>query len=216
MTGAGSFGRRVVVVSDETLVAETVSAALRTRGFDSGDESSGAADAGLLIGAMETYGDVAAARALIAKLDVPWLVVSGASRGPVWGALLESGASRVVESSTSIEVITATLDSLIEGTLGGDPALELDLRRQWRAFEQEREAVASRLATLTPWELTILRSLHAGQTVSEFAAAHRLAEDAVTGQVEDLLARLDLGSQLAAVERLGELFVFDPVTDPRA
>ena len=202
MTGAGSFGRRVVVVSDETLVAETVSAALRTRGFDSGDESSGAADAGLLIGAMETYGDVAAARALIAKLDVPWLVVSG--------------ASRVVESSTSIEVITATLDSLIEGTLGGDPALELDLRRQWRAFEQEREAVASRLATLTPWELTILRSLHAGQTVSEFAAAHRLAEDAVTGQVEDLLARLDLGSQLAAVERLGELFVFDPVTDPRA
>lgn len=203
------------------MIAETVGAALGWRGFNvrvvrldarpvTEPFESAPAEAGLLISDLASYRSIRVARAMTARVVLPWVVVTSASRGPVWGALLESGASRVGDSSNSIVEIATLLESLVSGTCRCDPELEDDLRCQWRHFERERSAVLSRLRALTPRELTILRSLHSGRTVPEIAAAHGIGELAVRNQVQVLLLKLDLGSQLAAVGRLGELLVLDP------
>ena len=74
---------------------------------------------------------------------------------------------------------------------------------------RERTEVESRLAVLTSGELELLRSLYVGHTVAEIAAGRRVSEVVVRTRVRTVLAKLDLGSQLAAVTRLSRLLVLE-------
>lgn len=226
VTGPPTFDWAIVVTSEESLVAESVAAALAQRGFEprvvapgtaggrvSADSSTAPARAGLLMSGLDSYRSIGVAQDHIESIDVPWLVVSGAPRGPAWGALLESGASRVVDSSVSLVEIATLLESLVLETHVGDHELDDDLRRQWHAFERERTEVAARLAALTPWELEVLRSLYLGRTIAEIATSHRVSEVAVRHRVQTVLGKLDLGSQLAAVTRLSRLLVLEGGSD---
>jgi DNA-binding NarL/FixJ family response regulator len=142
---------------------------------------------------------------MVARLEVPWGVVTAARPGPAWGALIESGAVRVVPSSVSVAEITALLELLVLGTEVREPDVEGDLLRQWQEFEHERSAIAERLAGLTSRERTILASLQGGDTVRDIAAAHGVSEETMGRQLRAVLLRLDLGPPLAAVGRLAEL-----------
>lgn len=221
MTFPGTLARGVVVVaSDQSLLAETVSTALSSHGFETWAVSlepddrraaplpgSAAPVAGLLISGLDTYATIAAARAMVARLDVPWGVVTAARPGPAWGALIEAGACRVLPSSVSVAAITALLELLVLGTQVREPDRGGDLLRQWLEFERERSAVAERLAALTPRERTILASLQGGGTVRDIATTHGVSENAMGRQLRAVLVKLDLGAPLTAVGRLAELLL---------
>jgi DNA-binding NarL/FixJ family response regulator len=233
MTESGWSHPRVAVVAEESLVAEALRAALTTHGFapcavatapgveqmDATSETR-SPQAGLLISGLESYHSIRAAQRVVAQIDVPWAVVTSAPRGPGWGALFQAGAAVVVGSAVSIVEVVSVLGSLVHGTRVGDPELERALRGRWQDFERERAAVAARLAALTPWELTILRSLYDGHAVPEIATRHHVSQTTVHDQVQVLLVKLDLGSQLAAVHQLELLLAFDafdafdPETEP--
>jgi DNA-binding NarL/FixJ family response regulator len=210
----------VVVASDQSLLAETIGTALSARGFETWVVSlepddrcavplpgSATPVAGLLISGLDTYATIAAARAMVARLDVPWGVVTAARPGPAWGALIEAGAIRVLPSSVTVAAITALLELLVLGTQVREPDLGGDLLCQWLEFERERSAVAERLAALTPRERTILASLQGGGTVRDIATTRGVSEDAMGRQLRAVLVKLDLGAPLTAMGRLAELLL---------
>src|SRR5690348_5240380 len=99
----------VLVASELALVAEAVAAGLVGCDFVAaalpwpGDEGAGAEepaprpeqDVGLLINDVDSWPRLRSARSLIIKVPLPWVVLTAAPYGPMWGALLDAGA-RVV------------------------------------------------------------------------------------------------------------------------
>lgn len=130
MSGAERAVRRVVICSEQTLVAEAIESALWTRGFEPvrADEP---AEVGLLVCELSTQQQVSRAQQVVAESALPWVVVAGTSRGPGWGAVLVAGAVTVLGSSVSLARIAGILDSVAEHTFVPDRRFEQDLRDEW-------------------------------------------------------------------------------------
>ncbi|MEO5852664.1 MAG: LuxR C-terminal-related transcriptional regulator [Nocardioides sp.] len=215
---ASSPHRRVAITSDQSLVAEAVGAALTSRGFDVlmvrwpatplRDEHVAAAptpptssppDVALLLSDLDHPARVAAAVQLMLRLPVPWVVLSGAPRGPVWGELLEVGAAVVAPSSTTLEEVAPTLLAVAEGREAMGPGEREELTAAWRTLKSEQDDLAARVASMTPRETEVLRLLYAGTPVAMIALQLRVSEATVRSQVKRVLRKLDVRSQLAAV-----------------
>jgi DNA-binding NarL/FixJ family response regulator len=212
----------VAVGSDQPLVAESVLAALRNRGFDpvpvqwprQGPQlgprvrrtrqrrrSLGPPPAvGLVVTDLSTVEQVHAAAALVAALRVPWLVMAGVPRGAAWGGLYEQGVDLVVASDIGLDDICRLLVDLAGGR---EPPGELRKRREliraWHAYAAQRSELSARLQTLTDREEEILQRLHDGLAVRTIAERSEVTEATVRSQVKSILRKLDVNSQLAAV-----------------
>lgn len=212
--------RRVLVASDQTLVADAVQTALAARGFvpvglDGPLDAAAVpgcggrlADVGLLIAALSSLRSVGVAEHLIVRSALPWVVVAGTPPGPEWGAMLAAGASRVLESTVSLSEIVAVLDDLVHGRLVPDPALDGHLLDQWQQARHERAELVARLESLTRWELMVLRLLCVGQSASRIADEHSVPVAAVE-DVQVVLDKIDPGSQPALGILVGELLEGD-------
>jgi two-component system, NarL family, nitrate/nitrite response regulator NarL len=209
---------RVLLVADHGLVAESVRAALATLRYDitlvrwpsalvSPVRSrrrvpmSARPDVAVLISDLDRTDRVRVGQALIGGLDVPWLVLTGAVRGPAWGAMYERGAALVVPSSLGLTDFSVLIDSLAAGQL---PPTAPRRRRPeligaWRRLSRRRDEIASRLATLTEREDEILELLATGVQVRDIAERSGVAEATVRSQVKSILRKLGVGSQIAAV-----------------
>lgn len=141
---------RVVVRSDEALVAETVRIALAARGLglvDPDDPSPQVrADAGLLITGLTSLRTVGEAQQVIAGSDLPWAVVATTPRGPGWAAVCAAGARLVVDSTVSLEQIAAALVGLGLGLDSPGADISAAIVGQW-------EHLAARLHDVPPREL---------------------------------------------------------------
>jgi DNA-binding NarL/FixJ family response regulator len=212
----------VAVASDQRLVAESVAAALRDRTYDTvvvqwpDAESIGrterrgqratrrrptpAPDAGLVLTDLVRMEQVRAARVLVGSLDVPWLVLTLAPRGPAWGAMYERGAALVLPSGIGLEAASELVADLAAGWL---PDLSRRERKQlvhaWHTFESERADMAARLQTLSDREGEVLQQLHEGVGVRAIAEQSEVAEATVRSQVKSILRKLEVSSQIAAV-----------------
>jgi two-component system, NarL family, nitrate/nitrite response regulator NarL len=218
---------RVAVASDQRLVAESVAAALRERSFDTvvvrwpdvdltaRTERRGrgrrrrptpAPDAGLVLTDSLRMEQVQAARVLVGSLDVPWLVLTLAPRGPAWGAMYERGAALVLPSVIGLD---AACELVADLATGWRPDLSRRERKQlvhaWRTFETERAEMVARLKTLSDREEEVLQRLHEGMAVRAIAAQSAVAETTVRSQVKAILRKLDVSSQMAAVLAYEEL-----------
>jgi DNA-binding NarL/FixJ family response regulator len=218
----------VAVASDQRLVVESVAAALRGRSFDtvvvhwpdpdatvSGERRgpramrrrpTPAPDAGLVLTDLHRMEQVRAARILVGSLDVPWLVLTLAPRGPAWGAMYERGATLVLPGGIGLDTTSELIADLATGWL---PELSRRERKQlihdWRTFESERADMAARLETLSDREEEVLQQLHEGVAVRAIAEQSEVAEATVRSQVKAILRKLDVSSQMAAVLAYDEL-----------
>ncbi|GAB3254440.1 helix-turn-helix transcriptional regulator [Nocardioides dilutus] len=213
---------RVVVGSDQTLVAESVAAALRSRSYDalvvrwprtavepaptvrrrrSSRRSLGPPpDAGLVVSDLTRMDQVQAARILVTGLPVPWLVMAGVARGPAWGALYESGVVLVVPNDTGLDKVCRLLDDLASGRLASRRRRgHRELVQAWRTFTERRSELETRLRTLTDREDEVLQLLHEGVSVRAIAEESEVTEATVRSQVKSILRKLDVNSQMAAV-----------------
>lgn len=221
---------RVAVVADHGLVAESVRAALASRGYDAmlvrwpaateGEGEGGSRsrrgrrprrtvgrppDVGLLLSDLTTTQLVGAARSLVAGLGVPWLVLAGVPKGPAWGALYESGASLVVSSRTRLDATCGLLDELAAGRTPRQRRHRHELIRAWRSFARHRDELTVRLGSLTDREEQVLELLHDGRTVREIGEQANVTESTVRSQVKAILRKLGVTSQIAAVAAYEEV-----------
>lgn len=211
----------VAVASDQLLVASVVAAALSGKGlgcsvlaWPSGpdvaeeDESArdsvcevtaAAIDVGLMISDFDGVTRIRSGVRLMSDLPVRWVVLTGAPRGPLWGALLEVGSWHVAPASVGLDEVTEILQAVSDGatiTTGADRA---ELLESWRAVLSGHEELVARLATMTPREKEVLQLLYSGSPVRSIAQHFDVAEATVRTQVKRVLRKLDVRSQLAAV-----------------
>lgn len=199
----------VVVTSDQALVAETVGGALNGDGISARaiDWPSGtsavlpdqAGEVGLLMSDLDTMPRVDAARSLISRVAIRWVVLTSASRGPLWGAALDAGAWSVLPSATGVKPLRRTIARVSAGELrmGGAPVERL--RRSWRRLDAENHQLIARFNQLSPREREILMLLQAGDSVTSIAELLGTADTTVRSQIKSLFRKLGVGSQLAAV-----------------
>lgn len=219
--GAGRL--RVAVASDQSLVLEAVRAALTAKELNvttlhwTGERVPaprrvGAArrfDVGLMISDLDKWSRLRGVASLMGNVRVPWVVLTGAVRGPLWGAALEFGARAVVSSDTSLRAVQATLRGVIRGEAVPGPEEVAGLRLAWQELREQRESLQTRVGSLTPREREVLRLLYAGDSVARIAEIFEVSPTTVRSQVKAVLRKLDVNSQLAAVAAFGQLLELD-------
>ena len=85
----------------------------------------------------------------------------------------------------------------------GTPAAERRrLIADWHRLEAEQADLAERIATMTPREREVLGYLYAGTPVRSIARRLHLSEATVRSQVQRVLRKLEVRTQLAAVAAL--------------
>lgn len=214
--GAVMFQRRVVVCADHLLVVESVGAALSAAGFAvepvegwpvaAGDVPR-RATVGVLLCDLEPPSRLEEARALVRATTVPWLVLAGAPLGPSWGGMLDAGAVAVLPSTVTIGRLCSAIARVSTGGSMADPDDQRSLVTAWQVVELGRSGVLERVRALTPRELAVLRALHAGESVGGIAERCGVTRATVRTQVQSVLRKLGVRTQLAAVA------VFDTVIE---
>jgi DNA-binding NarL/FixJ family response regulator len=203
----------VAVASDQSLVSDAVRAALAERGFDPvvlrwpGEVlprprqpvRRGIVDVGLLVSDLDRRSRIRAAGLVMGRGGAPWAVLTGAPRGPLWGAALESGASVVLSSEASLEEVIAALHQLARGRTAMPEAEQRVLRAAWEEQRRRDQVLRERAGLLTPREREVLLLLYSGEPVARIAALFDVSQATVRSQVKSVLRKLDVNSQLAAV-----------------
>ena len=213
----------LAVTADQALVAQAVRTALDGHGmrttlvpWPGSATAPGAgptrrlnptgADAVLVMCDLARTTSLQAARELAAAFaGVPQLVLTEAPRGSLWGAVLEAGATRVLDQSVGTELVLDVLAELAEGR-GETPGREREeLVELWRQERRGREALVDRMEALTPRQRTVPHTLYAGEGVRSIAAELDVSVATVHSHVKAIRRKLRVGSQLAAVAALDEL-----------
>ena len=201
--------RRLVVASDQPLVAEAVRIAMSSHGFDTvvapwgrpvavGEDPRGPL-LGLIISDLESLTQLHAGQEVVRGSVGRWLVLTSTPRGPTWGALLESGVTVILPSATTLEETVGVLDRLAEGEDVEDVEARPGLVQGWQEQREERERLVRRVESLTPRERTVLAMLSRGEKVVTIADSLEISEATVRSHVRAVLRKLGVNSQLAAV-----------------
>lgn len=130
--------------------------------------------------------------------SLQWLLLTDATEGPLWGAVVGAGVSTVLPLSTNLDHLVRVL------TVGSDYQWMDDATRdrvveQWRREQDERQRLMDGLASLTDREKQVLAMLHSGWAVRTIAQQAGVSEATVRSQVKSVLHKLEVRSQLAAV-----------------
>jgi DNA-binding NarL/FixJ family response regulator len=213
-----------VVSSELLMVAQTVSAGLADREVKAvtmdwptleEDEAWEPApcrgqDVGLVVSDLATWERLRSVWRLCRQVPLPWVVITNACPGPMWGAALEAGACVVLPSSTGLRTVRKTLTSAARGTLRTDP-YELELLVQlWAGMLERRAMISEQVRSLTPREHEVLTMLHAGEGIPRIAQLLGVSPVTVRSQVKALMRKLDVNSQLGAVAALDDLLTLEP------
>jgi two-component system nitrate/nitrite response regulator NarL len=211
----------VAVASEQALVADAVRASLASRDFRASTmrwpgeqwslrraEAREEPEVGLLISDLDRSSRLRAASLILERVQVPWIVLTAAPEGPMWGAALASGARIVLPSSTGFDEVCEAVVEVAGGRLA-TPADERDrLVALWSSLLERRDLLEQRLQSLTPRENEVLRLLYAGDPVSRIAQLLEVSPATVRSQVKSVLRKLDVNSQLGAVAMVGDMASF--------
>lgn len=217
VSGGGSPAAiEVLVASDQTLVREAVKVALTDRGLRAHEVAwdgaprtsvpplprfarSRGVRVGLLVCSLDRWSLLYEARLVMAATEVPWAVLTDAAPGAAWGGLLVGGADVVMPGRTSLDEVCQTLVHLSEHRVTMPREEWTELVADWLDSSADREANAVRIAKLSNRQRRVLELLHLGFPVAQIAARLGVAPSTVRSQVKEILRRLEVGSQLAAV-----------------
>jgi DNA-binding NarL/FixJ family response regulator len=202
---------RVVIVEDHGLIAQTVAAALEAH--DVHVHVIDAPSTTDLVGAVIAHDPTLALLDLdlghgrdsleliprLVEVDVPVVMVTGVSDPVRLAQCVRAGAVGILDKSVSFEELLASVQEAI-ARRGLMTKYERD---EHLAFLRKHEAKeAGRLAPfaeLTPREADVLLALVAGRTVEEITQEAGVSISTVRTQVQAILRKLGVSSQLAAV-----------------
>lgn len=190
---------RVLVAADHALFADTVRAALAKRGHQVVEGEDAPADVGLMMSDLDRWSLIDSAASTVARVDMPWLVLTSAPRGPAWGALLHSGADLVVPREHGLEQVCDLLVS-VGSSRSALPASErAELQSAWKEAFERRHRMAGRLDRLSPREGEVLHLLYDGNSVAQIAEKLGISRSTVSRQLKTVQLKLEVTTKLAAV-----------------
>ena len=206
---------RVVVVSNERLVRDTVCAALHSVGFAAtgfpiprGLVQIHAARrwmmrvrpaTGLLATDIDDAPHLRDAAAVVNVFDLDWLLLTSTPKGEAWGALMEAGVRDVLGAATNVNQLGRALRRLAAGRSPISGKEHEEAMRAWKEAPEEHRSLARRVEALSPREMEILIELHGGDSPRTIAERAGVAEGTVRSQVKSVLHKLEVTSQLQAV-----------------
>ena len=216
-TGLRADQATVHVFSRFALIAQTVAAGLASRGLQvQRAECPGPAvqplstaavptrsgDVAVLIDDLAGYAALRWACGLVAHGTAPWLVLTAAPPGPIWGALLQGGARAVLPSATSLEQVETAVVAVLRAEDAMDAATRTDMLATWVVVNDEQERLARRLERLSAHERRVLVQLYDGVGAPVIADRSGVSEATIRSQIKAVLRKLDVHSQVAAVAAL--------------
>lgn len=207
------------VVSPHLLVAQAVSAALRSEGVavrtspwdtvcGGGDSTEAARVAGDPVVVILDGLDAAVLEQVICLVEaVParvMVVTSGVSTA-WWGALLVTDAVDVVTMASSVDQLVALVGRFVRGEAVNSTKERGQLRTAWAEARDSRSLIATRMEALSPQQMRVLRLLASGRQVSEVGEFIGVSSGTVRSHVKALRAKLGAKTQLEAVAMLHQL-----------
>jgi two-component system nitrate/nitrite response regulator NarL len=207
--------KRVVIVEDHQLFAETMALALSVEGYDVRrvDVPSAPSYPGALVTAilrerprvvllgldLGPFGDGLRLIEPLARSGTDVVVVTGSTDRARWGHAVLSGARTVVSKAQPLRDVLATVRRTTAGLPVMDRAEREALVGEWSRQRCESQGMRERLDQLTVREREVLGHLMKGCAVREIARTSVVSEATVRTQVKSILAKLEVSSQLAAV-----------------
>jgi two-component system nitrate/nitrite response regulator NarL len=204
---------RVLIVEDHTLLAQSLSLALRAEGFaveiaaltDRAQLlAEVSADAPALVLLDLELGELGDGTELVAPLVAAGsrvLVVTGAVDRCRVAATVEAGAVGFVNKSAPFDVLLGLVMRAAAGDAVLDPAERADLLTELRRRRAEQARLTAPLQRLSERERHVLVGLGEGKSVDTIARESFVSEATVRTQVRAVLTKLDVSSQLAAVAK---------------
>lgn len=115
------------------------------------------------------------------------------------GMCLEAGAVGIVDKAAPMDDVFAAVELAAAAVPALDEAKRHQLLTELRARREEDRARLARFAMLTPKEEAVLIALCDGKSATEYAEEAFVSVFTVRGHIRSILAKLGVGSQLAAV-----------------
>lgn len=132
--------------------------------------------------------------------DTPMVVVSATDDVPVIRRAIALGASGYIPKSTPVGAIRDAIDRVLKGEVW----LPADIPPPTEG-DEEVDALARRLATLTPQQVRVLMMLRAGLLNKQIAYALGVSEATVKAHVSAVLQKLGVESRTQAVIAVGRI-----------
>lgn len=206
---------RVVVLDDHALFAESLELALGVERYTAirpEPPQAGASVKAVVGGVLKhrpdvvlldlhlgEFGDSDPLIRPLAEAGVNVVIVSSTLDPARLGGCVQRGARAIVSKDRRLNEILAVVRRLRTGL----PVLGVEEREAliaaWRRDRRDSEAAVARLDLLSTREREVLADLMAGRSVREIAERKVVSEATVRTQVKAVLAKLEVGSQLAAV-----------------
>lgn len=212
---APTVDKRIAIVEDHQLLAESLAHALTLHGYDV--RQIPVPDRGGASATFVTQITRARPRVVLLDLDlggfgdsVPLIdpiartysnvvVLTGATELARWGEAIYRGARVVMSKSDPLNNIIAVVRRVNDGLPVLSGAEREEMIQHWRNATAETADARGRLASLTVREATVLGQLMTGMAVRDIANDGMLSEATVRSQVRSLLSKLGVSSQVAAI-----------------
>ena len=135
----------------------------------------------------------------LCQADIAVVVVTGTLDRVEWGDCMRNGARKVLPKSMHLNEILATVRRINNGLSVITADERTELVQLWHHQRAASHELHHRLSQLTTREREVLGHLWHGHQVRDIAAMSVVSEATVRTQVKSILAKLEVGSQLAAV-----------------
>ena len=213
---AARVARKVIIVEDHELLAQTLALGLASRGYESRVVEPGPAvtvidqaadfrpDLVLLdldLGSVDGLELVDRLGALGAAV----LLVTGCSDESQLGAALALGAVGWVSKSEPFEQLLALSERALRRDPLLPPARRSELVRLGRSRLKQQRDLKARAAELTSRERDVLAALLAGKSALEIAEEFVVSLGTVRSHIQAILRKLGVSNQLAAVAAVAQL-----------
>jgi two-component system nitrate/nitrite response regulator NarL len=208
-------GARVAVVEDHVLFAESLEIALSIRGYDVRrvDLPQTSRTVSTLLPAIVRtrpgivlldldLGEHGRGVQLIDPLSdagIAVVVVTANQNRVEWAECMRRGARKVLAKNTHLNDILATVRGIDDGLPVVSEEERAELSKLWHTRGGPAQELRARFDLLTHREQEVLGHLMNGHPVEEIATVSVVSAATVRTQVKSILAKLDVGSQLAAV-----------------
>ncbi len=204
---------RVLVVDDHELLAQSLAAALSAEGLE--------VERALVLDEPEVLAAAAAGPADVVLLDM-WLpgevttlpmvrplqelgaavvMVTGEEDRVLLAECVEAGAVGFVGKSEPFEVLVQSVLGVATGESLLTEAQRHDLLGELRTHRSDEAERLAPFRRLTPREAAVLGELIEGHSADAIAASSFVSITTVRAQIRSILAKLGVGSQLAAVSK---------------
>ena len=215
MTAISRANKRVLIIEDHALFAESLELTLSLQGYSARRlllPEEGGSMASLRAAALRSnprivlldldlgrFGDGSALIEPLSRAGITVVVITASANLGRWGGCVRLGARKVLSKSRPLQETLATVRRLEQGL----PVMTSDevetLLQHWRSDRAESESRRQLIERLTPRERAVLGQLQMGRTVREIARASVVSEATVRTQVKSILGKFEVSSQLAAV-----------------